>query len=636
MTVKKKIILEVDTKKGQQNVKKLDKDIKNTDKSSKATTGGMKGMTMATKGFGLALKSAGIGLILAALVKLGQVFQGNMRVAREFEKIGTKLGVMFDVLRDTIEPVADFLVSMFEDPLGGLLELGEMIVQNILNRFMAVMTLGKGVAKVLEGVFTLNFDKVTEGVVGMTQATVQFSTGLDPQQQENFANSLMSMGEEMVKETSIADKLAEALFNVRDREMEMTGIRAKANKIIAQSRLLAEDDTKSMEERLKALKDAVAEEKRVAAIEMEIQKDKVDAMQGMIDLGKSSEEDLKELAEERAKLTDLETASILKQKRVAAEIGTFTSQIAKKNAQLEKDRLDRIDLNLKAQAHKLEITEEMSNKEVAAMIKQAETEQKLSDKALADLKKALMSKEELEIKAQQDKYDKLLADAQLYGYNTELLTEQHNLKLKEIQDKYDQEEIDKQQKVEDEKFALANKRIDQAQQIMGTLAQIAQEELNAEKNALKEQLDQGLISQEEFDKESAKIEKESVKREKKNAMLQILIDTAQGVAGAIKAGAGLVFPANLGAIIAGVTSVLSGIASAKAILNKVPGGGGGGGDDSVNLDESSSNAPNTQGIGNLIPNNFGNNQQPVQAFVVENDISNAQALQEELDVQATL
>ena len=29
-------------------------------------------------------------------------------------------------------------------------------------------------------------------------------------------------------------------------------------------------------------------------------------------------------------------------------------------------------------------------------------------------------------------------------------------------------------------------------------------------------------------------------------------------------------------------------------------------------------------------------QQPVQAYVVENDISDAQALQEELDIQATL
>ena len=47
------------------------------------------------------------------------------------------------------------------------------------------------------------------------------------------------------------------------------------------------------------------------------------------------------------------------------------------------------------------------------------------------------------------------------------------------------------------------------------------------------------------------------------------------------------------------------------------------------------------GIGGLVPNleaitGPDISQQPVQAFVVENDISNSQALQEELEIQATL
>ena len=51
--------------------------------------------------------------------------------------------------------------------------------------------------------------------------------------------------------------------------------------------------------------------------------------------------------------------------------------------------------------------------------------------------------------------------------------------------------------------------------------------------------------------------------------------------------------------------------------------------------------PQPGGIGGLIPNMGAitppdTAAQPVQAFVVENDISNAQALQEELDIQATL
>jgi hypothetical protein len=129
---------------------------------------------------------------------------------------------------------------------------------------------------------------------------------------------------------------------------------------------------------------------------------------------------------------------------------------------------------------------------------------------------------------------------------------------------------------------------------------------------------------------------EGTKLAKATAVTSILINTAQGISAAIKAGAGLVFPANLGAIATGVASVLSGIASAKGILSKVPGGDGGGGTESVNI----SSTPSM--VGDLSPNMEAiagptlGGVPPVQAYVVENDISNAQALQEELDIQATL
>ena len=71
------------------------------------------------------------------------------------------------------------------------------------------------------------------------------------------------------------------------------------------------------------------------------------------------------------------------------------------------------------------------------------------------------------------------------------------------------------------------------------------------------------------------------------------------------------------------------------LATKLPGDEGGG-------DTGATPAiPQPGGIGGLIPNmnaitppDIGT--QPVQAFVVENDISDAQALQEELDIQATL
>tara|TARA_R100000655_G_scaffold2292_2_gene9286 strand:- start:951 stop:2603 length:1653 start_codon:yes stop_codon:yes gene_type:complete len=125
------------------------------------------------------------------------------------------------------------------------------------------------------------------------------------------------------------------------------------------------------------------------------------------------------------------------------------------------------------------------------------------------------------------------------------------------------------------------------------------------------------------------------------ALAGILIDTAKGVSGAIAAGAGLPFPLNLGAIATGVASVLAGIVNAKAVLKKVPGGGdgpdpqidvpteggGGGGPEGLNL-----GAPNIESIEQPEIGQMA----PTQAFVVESNISNAQALQQELDLQSTL
>lgn len=62
------------------------------------------------------------------------------------------------------------------------------------------------------------------------------------------------------------------------------------------------------------------------------------------------------------------------------------------------------------------------------------------------------------------------------------------------------------------------------------------------------------------------------KRKKKLAVAQIAIDTARGVSAAIAAGAGVPFPANIPAILAGVAAVLAGIAQAKSILGAADSG----------------------------------------------------------------
>ena len=502
MAIEKTIKLKVDSKEAVQGIDQVEKGVKGIDSSAKGAKSGLGGMTGAAKGLGVAFKALGIGLIVAAFMKLKDIFSGNIETARRFERVSAQLSAAFDVLRDRAE---DFIKSLIA----------------LKNPFKA------------------------------------------------FKDAFKGTTAEIKEEVKAIDTLTVALQGVRDEERDMLLIRAKANKIIAESRLLAEDDTKSMVERLAALKAAVAEEKRVADMEVATQNKKVETLQAIIDLGKSSEEDIANLAAERARLIDLQTASVLKQKRVAAEIGTFTNQIAKEEERIEKEKLARIELTNQARLLNLEITEELTNKEIDALIKAEEKRLGVEQKAADDLLK-LKEKEAADLKALNDK--KAADDLAIQKARIE---------------------------------ASKSMEIGAAKSILGSLGQLAGE---------------------------------GTKMAKATAIAQILINSAQGVSAAIKAGAGIAFPGNLGAIATGVGSVLSGIASAKGILSKVQAGGSvdTGGDEQVNI-----TTPQAGGIGGLIPNIEAISppdisQQPVQAFVVENDISNSQALQEELEIQATL
>jgi hypothetical protein len=216
-------------------------------------------------------------------------------------------------------------------------------------------------------------------------------------------------------------------------------------------------------------------------------------------------------------------------------------------------------------------------------------------------------------------------DERITGQRSEQLT---NLKaLEKEQADSIQTSIDLKKKEADDALALEKKKADDQKKIVkDRIAAVKAMEISGAQSIL------SAIGQ---------LAGEGTAIAKATALTQILINSAQAVSGAIKAGAGIPFPANLGAIATGVGAVLSGIASAKNIFKKA-GGTDAGGTESVNIDSSTRTETAIQGLGNLIPNvqgidaaTFGS-VAPVQAYVVENDISNAQALQEELDIQATL
>ncbi len=120
--------------------------------------------------------------------------------------------------------------------------------------------------------------------------------------------------------------------------------------------------------------------------------------------------------------------------------------------------------------------------------------------------------------------------------------------------------------------------------------------------------------------------KDEEKREKIRkalALAQIAVDTARGISAAVAAGAGVPFPGNIPAIIAGVSAVLAGVIQAKAVI--------GSSDATPSVDSAISGA--SAGGGGVPLNNISNTaslvdqqQQEIttQVVVLESDITTTQ------------
>ena len=129
---------------------------------------------------------------------------------------------------------------------------------------------------------------------------------------------------------------------------------------------------------------------------------------------------------------------------------------------------------------------------------------------------------------------------------------------------------------------------------------------------------------------------EESKAGKALAVGQALINTYSAATAALAPppiGAGPIFGP-----IAAIGAVAAGMANVKQILaTKLPGGdgGGGGGGPEPAIPQAGGLGPQDINMEAIEQPTLGG-QQPAQAFVVESDISNAQALQQELDLQSTL
>ena len=325
-------------------------------------------------------------------------------------------------------------------------------------------------------------------------------------------------------------------------------------------------------------------------------------------------EDLTKTEDERLaaaqKAFEIENNLVAKRLANAEEAVRIQMETMETSENMEEDleKLTQLEINL-ANVRQESTTKQIElNNKINSIIKEGEANRKAAkekedaDKAKADkqreddlevLRVANQTAIDEELFQAEKKYQKLLELANKYGQDTTVITEQYGKQVDEINKKYSKEEEDREKAIQDSKVKMISDGL-------GALSGLMEENSTAAKGF---------------------------------AVAQALYNTYQGITNAL---ASVPPPWNL--VQAGITAA-TGFTAVRNILKTDPE------EDSVD-DSSGGVTPSPTGTGpmnvdNLIPNQLTENltettQQPVQAYVVETDISNSQALQEELDLQTTL
>ncbi len=445
MAVEKVIKLKVENGEALLNVQELNKALGDTNKKTDALNDTMASATEAIDKFtggaasGFKAVTSGVGTFLKSLTTL----KGAL-IATGLGALVVALGSLFTYFTQTSRGA-----DKFAEIMGGVSAAVKVVIDRIIG-------LGESLTKLFSGDFSGAVDGVTKAFSGL--------------------------GDEIIREAKAGSALAKQLDDIEDRERDLIKLRAATNVELTKARIIADDQTKSIDERIKAVKRADALENKVAKAEQANAQAYVKYLKERIKLGESTDEDLRALAEAEAKVDEMRSESLRRQKKLQNEL----KSLANERKQQEAESLANQKKLSEEQQKFIDAQRQWSFEDAAIRKKRDEDEKKSRaqnlvgyNQMLAQFTASAQSAQAQELQAAQAQYMQLLDLAIKSGQDTAAATATYEAKKAQIKKKYADE--DRQREVEN-----AAKSVELAGQTFGALAQLTEalgkgNEKNAEK-----------------------------------------------------------------------------------------------------------------------------------------------------------
>ena len=416
--------------------------------------------------------------------------------------------------------------------------------------------------------------------------TGDFSEGLDI-----LKGTFKGLGDEIRNEAKAAVELEKAQQALEDRQIALIKVNAERRASIEELRLVAEDENKTNEERAEALRAAAKLQNEIADDEIAIAKERARIIRERVALGESTRDDLEEQANAEAEVIRLEGERSRRLRTLQTRLNAFTKGV--------EENTDVTDENAEAQA---KLNEEIRKRDEALAAEEAKLQENLSAEYDAILQ-AQNDAQTNELNAVEDKYNTLIAKAAEYGFDEIELNRLKNEEIAKVNKKYDDEDsARKKKKAEDDK-AVQEATLGAIAGALGSLSNLAGKDAKAGK-AL--------------------------------SAAQAVINTYLGATKALGQG-GIAGP------IAAAGVVASGLASIRQIYaTPIPSTSGGSGGGSIPRPQISTASISPRFALDTAASDLGNQitqslqGQPVRAYVVNQDIQNANKLDRKIKETATL
>lgn len=269
--------------------------------SSAAT--GFVGMTRAALAFiatPIGAVVAALGLAIGALTKY---FQGSEEGQNRLNKIVAVGSAVFEQFLNVVEAVGEAVFDAISNPKQALIDFGNLLKDQIVNRFMGMLELipniGKAVGLLFEGKFveagTVALDAVAKVGLGVEDATAKIT------------NLIVETGKLIEVGISNGERIAAIEAQIDKDERKLIEDRAKFNLRIAKLREQAV--TLEGEARRNAVRQAIALEEQLTNREVQLAQLRLGLAELNIEANGDDKDSLNAAAEARANLTNAEATA---------------------------------------------------------------------------------------------------------------------------------------------------------------------------------------------------------------------------------------------------------------------------------------------------------------------------------------